>query len=257
MPKGGVAYMNLRVATYNVWSGRNNLDKKSRNYDLTAKTICELAPDIIGLQEVSNRPFADFPKFDAEVSEYLGKKTNMYSYYAPATEVFGCKFGNAILSKYPIKSAKTVMIPDENADREKRCVLVAQIDVCGGITVIVSHFGFADEEHICGVNTVLSLVRDTKSPVIFMGDLNSMSDNINLKPLFEELNDVSNGADKPYTWPSAFTEYVGDSEEKYGMNKNRKVDYIFNSSQFNVVRSDVFLSRASDHLPFYADLEIV
>ena len=61
--------MNLRIATYNIWSGRNNLDKKSRNYDLTAQTICELAPDIIGLQEVSNRPFAEFPKFDAEASE--------------------------------------------------------------------------------------------------------------------------------------------------------------------------------------------
>ncbi len=251
--------MNLRVATYNVWSGRNNTDKKNRDYDLTAKTICALSPDIIGLQEVSKRPFTDFcaVDFEGEIVEYLGKKTNMYSYFAPATEVFGCKFGNAILSKYPIKSAKTVMISDENIDREKRCVLVAQIDVCGGITVIVTHFGFDESEHIQGVKTVLSVIDKVKTPVIFMGDLNSISDNEHLKPLFERLNDVSNGAKKPYTWPSARTEFVGIAEEKYGMNKNRKVDYIFTSSQFNVVKSDVFSSRASDHLPFYADLELM
>ena len=250
--------MKLKVATYNVWSGRNNVEPQTRNYDLTAEVILEIAPDIIGLQEVGKNPCSGFGAYDIEdeVSDYLGKKTGMYSYFAPAIMINTYGYGNAILSKYPIKSAKNVMIPEVKPAAEKRCILVAEIDVFGGITVLVTHFGLSEEEQAQGVKTILEIKKNAKTPVIVMGDLNAMPDNEVLKPLFEGLTDTVGGAIKPYTWPSAFTKYTGVSEKEYDMDKNRKVDYIFTTPHFKTLKSETHFSLASDHVPFIAELEL-
>ena len=250
--------MNLKVATYNVWSGRNNIEKQTRNYDWTAEVICEIAPDIIGMQEVGKQPCCGFEVYDIkeEVPDYFGQKMGMYAYFAPAIRSQTYGFGNALLSKYPIKNAKTVMIPDVDGENEKRCILVAEIDVCGGIKVLVTHFGLSKDEHEQGVKTVLSLIDEAKMPVIFMGDLNITPDNEILKPIFERLTDAAGGAMQPYTWPSAFTKYTGVSEKEYGMDKQRKVDYIFTTWHFKTLRSNTHFSLASDHVPFVTELEI-
>ena len=251
--------MNLKVATYNIWSGRNNIEIQTRNYDWTADVISEIGPDIIGLQEVGKGPCYGFPvayDIEEDVPEYLGKKLGMYSYFAPAITSNSYGYGNALLSKYPIKSAKNVKIPNVGPNVESRCVLVAEIDVCDGITVLVTHFGLSSEELIQGRNTVLSLVEESKKPVIFMGDLNIMPDNEILKPFFERLVDTADGSLQPYTWPSAFTRHTGATEKLYDMNKQRKVDYIFTTHHFKTLKSDIHFSLASDHLSFVADLEI-
>ena len=249
---------NLKVATYNIWAGRNNIEPQTRNYNWTAEVITEIAPDIIGLQEVGKQPCCGFPPcdFEEEVPDFLGKKTGMYAYYAPALWREGYGYGNAILSKYPIRTAKTVNIPKVRPEDEQRCVLVAEIDACGGITVLVTHFGLSPEEHTRGVETVLTLTEAVKTPVIFMGDLNIMPENEILRPLFERFTDTAGGALQPYTWPSAFTKYTGISEKEYGMNKERKVDYIFTSSHFITRNSATHPSLASDHVPFVANLKL-
>ena len=249
----------LRIATYNIWSGRNNAEIQTRNYDWTAEVISEIGPDIIGLQEVGKGPCYGFPAaydIEEEVPEYLGKKLGMYSYFAPAITTNSYGYGNALLSKYPIKSANSIKIPDASSNVESRCVLVAEIDVCNGITVLVTHFGLSPEEQRQGIETVLSLIEESKKPAIFMGDLNITPDNEILKPLFERLTDTANGSVQPYTWPSAFTRYTGVSEKKYDMDRRRKVDYIFTTQHFKTLKSDIHFSLASDHLPFVADLEV-
>lgn len=251
--------MNLKVATYNIWSGRNNIEIQTRNYDWTADVISEIGPDIIGLQEVGKGPCYGFPNaynIEEDVPEYLGKKLGMYAYFAPAITRNSYGYGNALLSKYPIKSVKNVKIPEVSPNIENRCVLVAEIDVCNGITVLVTHFGLSPEEHRQGVKTVLALIEESKTPVIFMGDLNIMPDNEILKPLFERLSDTANGSLQPYTWPSAFTRHTGATEKEYDMDRQRKVDYIFTTQHFKTLKSDIHFSLASDHLPFVADLEI-
>jgi len=65
--------MNLKVATYNIWSGRNNIETQTRNYDWTADVISEIGPDIVGLQEVGKGPCYGFPNaynIEEDVPEY-------------------------------------------------------------------------------------------------------------------------------------------------------------------------------------------
>lgn len=249
--------------SYNIQSGRNYGEVLTRGFDWQIEVIRNAAPDIVGLQEVGKHPSAGFPLYplDGNPTEYIAKELGMYSYFAKAISVEGkYPYGNAILSKYPIKNAKTVMIPDpikrtDSEDYETRCVLVAEIDVLGGITVIVSHFGLMEEERINAVQTVLEIVSAVKKPVLFMGDLNMKPDDKILRPIFGVLQDTANGELTPITWPSDVDASTGMSR-KEPQGEVRKIDYIFASGHFNTQKVQTLRSRASDHLPYVAELEI-
>lgn len=262
--------MHLKIASYNIMSGRTYTTPPKRSFDFSAEVINDISPDIVGLNEVGRHATAGFPVLDMddEPSEYLSKKTHMYHYFAKAIEFEGHGYGNAILSKYPIKNAKTVIIPDPERKAndeysvyyETRSILVAEIDVCGGITVLVTHFGLMPEEKNNAVNTILSLLKTIKTPILLMGDFNMLADDEHLKPIFEALYDTACGEKTPYTWPSDMQKYVGEYEAKIKNIKendaSRKIDYIFTSSHFETKSIEVYQSTASDHMPYIAHLEL-
>lgn len=261
--------MKLKIASYNIQSGRTNEDVSRRSYDFCLETIKEISPDIIGLNEVGRHATAGFPvlEMEKEPAQYLGDKLGMEYYFAKATEFGGHGYGNALLSKYPIKSAKTVIIPDAqrkeddgyDAYYETRCVLVAELDILGGITVLVSHFGLMPEEKKNAVQTVLNLIKEIKTPVLLMGDLNMMADDILLSPIFRALNDASDGKKEPYTWPSN-TQKIAEYEVKIknikGNDAGRKIDYILTSDHFKAEKIEVIQSTASDHMPYVVDFDL-
>lgn len=256
--------MRLKVMSYNIQSGRNFGKLPSRSFDWQIETIRNVAPDIVGLQEVGKHPSAGFPLYEMEgyPTEYFAKELGMYSYFAPTFLVEGkYPYGNAILSKYPIKNVKKVMIPDPirrggSGRYETRNVLVAEIDVLDGITVLVSHFGLEEEEKINAVQTVVDIIKGLKTPVLFMGDLNMKPDDKILRPIFDVISDTANGTSVPLTWPSDVDKTTGISE-KQPEREVRKIDYIFASSQFNTKKIQTIQSKASDHLPYIVDFEII
>ncbi len=255
--------MKMKVMSYNLQSGRNYGDVLTRSYDWQIEVIRNAMPDIVGLQEVGKHPSAGFPEYSMEgyPTEYIAKELGMYSYFAPSIFVAGkYPYGNAILSKYPIKSAKTVMIPDpvrreKGGFYETRSVLVIEIDVLGGITVLVSHFGLMDEEKSNAVQTVLQILKSITTPVMFMGDLNMKPDDEILQPIFKALKDTANGAFTPFTWPSDVDINTGKGRKR-PEDEVRKIDYIFVSNHFKVENVKTLQSRASDHLPYVVDLSI-
>ena len=255
--------MKLKVMTYNIHAGRNNLRPSDRSYDFSAEVINHVAPDIVGLNEVGK---GGFPKLEMEeeAAEYLGKKTGMNWYFAKAVESRGYPYGNALLSKYPIKSARTVMIPDpereeDNEFYETRCILVAELDVAGGVTVMVSHFGLMPDEKESAVRTVVSLLASIETPVLLMGDLNMLPDDAKLQPIFERMRDSAGGAMTPYTWPSDvgnISEYERTVKKITENNARRRIDYIFTSDDFTTKKVEVYETLASDHLPYIVNVEL-
>jgi endonuclease/exonuclease/phosphatase family metal-dependent hydrolase len=255
--------MEFKVMSYNIQSGRNYGSVLTRCFDWQIEVIKNASPDIVGLQEVGRHPSAGFPLYEMEdePTEYIAKELNMYSYFAKAILVEGkYPYGNAILSKYPIKNAKTVMIPDpvkrqKNGAYETRCVLVAEIDVLGGITVIVSHFGLMEEEKVNAVQTVLNLVKEIKTPILFMGDLNMKPNDEILQPIFKVLKDTAYGALTPITWPSDVDKATGKGR-RGPQEEVRKIDYIFASEHFKTKKEETLQSKASDHLPYVVHFEM-
>jgi len=93
------------------------------------------------------------------------------------------------------------------------------------------------------VRDMLTVMNHADVPVIMLGDLNARPGSPELDPLFENLKDSWAGRDDPgYTFP------VGEAD--------RRIDYILHSDHFEVTDVYVVTSRASDHLPVVADLEL-
>ena len=164
----------MKIMEYNIMSGRNNEEIYARNYDCSLEVIRSENPDIVGICEVGRQPSDIFPAYDldCEISEYFGRELNMDAYHGVAEYFSGYAYGVAILSKYPIKSAKTVKVPDVTDRKpggyyESRCLAVCELDYPGGLTVIVSHFGLVHEERMNAVDTLLvteKFIEDLSSP---------------------------------------------------------------------------------------------
>ena len=187
--------MNLKIMTYNIQHGRNhNLPGDVIDFDNTVIPVLQEKPDILGLNEVRNGSTSTYVDQPAVLAGICG-----------GTPVFGKAFsfgenkdyGNAILSRLPILSNKTVMIPDPVVRKydgyyETRAVLCAEID-CGGkiLTVLSSHFGLNPDEQENAVNTVIGLINTIDTPIIFMGDLNVTPDHDVIRQLGTVLHNTA------------------------------------------------------------------
>lgn len=247
--------MNVKVMSYNIQAGKNDEDIEERSFDFSLDVIKSVGADIIGLNEVGRHAHGDrFPKLElgCEPYEYLGRRLGLnFSFAEAITTQDGCPYGNALLTRYKILSTERIFIPDpprtEDKYYETRCILKAELDVAGGVTVLVTHFGTVESERVSAVEALMSLVPKIKTPVILMGDFNLTPDDPVLKPLYEILKDTNCGRSTPYSWPS--NKAIHEKE-------SRKIDYIFTSENISVLNFKVIETKASDHLPVIAEIEL-
>lgn len=218
------------------------------DYDIMAKAIKDCNADIVGLNEMRNLG-RDREDFDEQV-RFLSEKTGLeYYYFGEAIRFHKVNpYGNGLLSRYPIKEAHTVKIPDppkigrsKDFYYETRCVLCASVDVAGGLSVYVSHFGLAPEEKVNAVKTVKDILPGEKC--ILMGDFNAKPDDEVLTPIRAKMCDTAEKFDgEKLSYPSD--------------KPNRKIDYIFVTPDIEVLDADIPEIIASDHRPHTAKIGI-
>lgn len=235
--------MEIKVSSYNILHCEDFLKEKI-DYDAFAKVIGEMNPDVIGLNEVHDK--GNVEGYD-EQAEILGKKLGVNYYFAKATELDGTNpFGNAMLSRLPVKECVTIPIPDPDPKGydgyyETRCLLKMVTATDPEITFLITHFGLNPDEQENAVKVILENIPEKRC--VFMGDLNVKPDDRMLDPIRAVLKDTA-GEDNmvPFTFPSD--------------KPNRKIDYIFVSEDIKVksfVAEDIVLS---DHRPVSAELEV-
>lgn len=237
---------NVKVMTFNV---QHCLDynNKEIDVDLFVKSIKRFNPDICGLNEIRGEGPVDGY---TDQTNALGDGLGYNRYFAKAIDVQGTSpYGNAFVTKYPVKSAETVAVPDpvfkvDEGKYESRCVLKSVVDVGGkDLLVLVCHMGLALGERINAVKEICRIIDGTDMPLILMGDFNATPDSDELKPLFERLSDTDViAAEKgKYTFPSYKPE--------------KKIDYIFyrNLKCLNVETVEKVIS---DHYPIVAEFEL-
>lgn len=230
----------MKVMSFNTQNCLNYLERRI-DFAVMAKAINDYAPDVVGLQEM--RGVGERADYEAQV-ERLAALTGMpYYYFAKATYFEGeGPFGNGILSKIPLTSVETVLIPDPDPHGydgyyETRAILRAELD--GGVTVLVTHFGLNPDEKENAVRTVLENIKDEKC--ILMGDFNLLPDAPLLLPIRERMKDTA----------TLFT------KEKVSFPSDaptRKLDYIFVSPDAAVEEADILPIVASDHRPHVATI---
>ena len=241
--------MKLRILTFNIQHCKSFLQGNPEviDFDLFADTIRCFDPDIVGLNEV--RGEGTHPAYAAQ-AKILAEKIGYYCFFSPALILGGYgPYGNAILSKHPIKNTEIIPIPDpvrkpEGKYYETRCVAKAEFDLGAGLTVLVTHFGLNSDEAQNAADTVCNAIDDAQTPVILTGDFNLRPDNPILDPIrarlsdtedvFSHRNSCSFPSDKPY----------------------EKIDYIFTSPSIKTEFAVIPQMIVSDHRPLFAVVEI-
>lgn len=236
----------MKIMTFNTMScidylEENKTGMKNINFQLMADAIKQCGADIVGLNEIRGRGIReDFQ----EQCEILAKLSGMeYYYFAQAIDFDGNPYGNALLSKFPIVSAKAIAIPDPETQKydgyyETRCVLKAEIE--GDICVMVTHFGLNPDEQENAIRTVLENLEDEKC--VLMGDFNVCPENDILTRIRERMQDTADKFLKPLlSWPAD--------------NPGKKLDYIFASRDIEVISADIPEIIASDHRPHIAEIK--
>lgn len=258
--KKGVFALKLKIMTYNIRSGHpvdTEQAIKEFTYDLSkaASVIAEMNPDICGLNEVDNHQ--ERTAYDNQAAKLASAWGTEHYYFSKATsfpENSDNEYGNAVLSKFPIIEKETILPPppeqkDESTYYEQRGIARVVVKLPGGqtLTVLQTHFGLAIGERQKMLELLLPLIDSIETPLLLMGDFNIRPADWLLNPLRERLTEVSEalGA-KPFrTFPTYKTDYP-----------DCKIDYVFVSKHFKPLFMDIKQTQASDHFPYYVELEL-
>ena len=219
--------------------------------------------DVIALQELtvnhSGQTEKDTPAYIAEQLGY---------YYCTGGEDFaenGEKrwFGNAIFSKYPIRSYRKAWINEPvgtgGFDDEFRTYLEAILDVNGVEQIVATthmsythKFDITERKQAETDKLVKELEPVSNRKLIFSGDLNATPGSYTI----EQVGNLLHAAGPPQnekTWTTKPFSYEGFEEFEL----NWRLDYIFHSREVEVITSKIEQSDFSDHLPLRAEFEIL
>ncbi len=267
--------MKLKIMTYNICSGKDfRLDAditpdgdSKYGIDACAEVIKEVSPDICGINEINHftKEFVEkLPKgeFTAEnQAEYIAEGSGLGNYAFGSAITFEGRgnYGNAVISKHPVKKITVHNIPDPTVFDdfgyyETRGITEALIDIAGGITVLQIHVGLNISEKQNAITKLLELIDKIDTPLVLMGDFNMRPSDWMLDKIREKLNEITpDGEGYIHTFPS----WNGNAGIKFERDlKPCKIDYIFASHHFRKISCEVIESRASDHKPMLAVFEL-
>lgn len=233
----------IRVMSYNIHHGEG-LDGKL-DLERIAQVILDSRADIVGLQEV-DRGCERTQKRDLPAE--LAKLTGMAVHFEKNIAHQGGEYGNAVLTKFPIKLAKNTHLKSFDKG-EQRGVLQLVLDVRGREVLFMNtHLDArrdpAEREHSAGELKKIVAAAGAM-PVILVGDFNSGPTNPSIAKIREFLTD---------TWPTLSKD--GGFTIPVKKPKNR-IDYVWiTPASVEPVKMEVLHSEASDHLPIVAELRL-
>ncbi|SFX28006.1 Metal-dependent hydrolase, endonuclease/exonuclease/phosphatase family [Thermoactinomyces sp. DSM 45891] len=242
--------MKLRVMTFNIHHGKGT----DRRIDLQriAKIIADHQCDVVGLNEVD----CYFSKRSHYVNQidWLAKSLGMnYAYghaiSSPAKKrVEHKRYGNAILSRYPISFEQNHLFQYPTRLMENRSLLESHIQLPSQtLHVCTSHLSLNPWIHRKQVNYILHHCLEHSLPTIVMGDWNMRPKSKPWKKVTYHFTDVCKANDPTMryaTFPS--------------LRPRTQLDYIFVSRDLFVQSAEVVQSNplASDHLPLLTTISL-
>lgn len=223
----------MKIMSYNIHHGKSLTGRHT--LDEMVQLMKASGAEIIGLQEVdSSMPRS---RMQNQV-RYLGEALQMNYVYGENINILGGRYGNAVLSKYPIEFSENLFLP---SNREQRGLLNAVINVNGRrINFMVTHLGLNDEERQSQLRSIQNYMGTVAGDVILVGDFNMSPQDPALMELKRKMVDVAwaLGENNTPTFDFPFL--------------SKRIDYIFVPPSFELIDYQVIKSRASDHYPITA-----
>jgi endonuclease/exonuclease/phosphatase family metal-dependent hydrolase len=237
----------ITVMTYNIHHGEG-MDKKL-DLERIARVIRAAEPDLVALQELDSGAQRTN---GIDEAEDLARLTKMHGVFGPAMDFQGGKYGDAVLSRFPIVSSQTLALPwrpgGQSGRREPR-VAVEVVTKIGGedVVFISTHLDHTREpsDRLEQANQINSAYRGDDRPTILAGDFNCEPGSPPMRELSRVWTLASNADDSP-TSPAD--------------KPTTKIDHVLvkPSQRFRVVSAKVIDEPvASDHRPVVVKLEVV
>ncbi|MFL9927195.1 endonuclease/exonuclease/phosphatase family protein [Herbaspirillum lusitanum] len=224
----------LTVATYNIHSAvgtDGRFDPKR-----IGTVLREINADVIALQEVplggNGRP---------NVLELLQQETGFHAVEGPTEDSARRRYGNAVLSRYPILQSQSIDI--SFGSREPRGALDADIDCHGHpLRVIAVHLGLRPAERRDQIRRLLQAFDTDLAPVILLGDVNEWF--VWGRPL-RWLVSHFEAAPAPRTFPSRWPVF---SLDRIWISPRHRLQHVR-------AHATPLARIASDHLPLVAHID--
>lgn len=223
--------------TYNIRHG------VGMDQQLDLKRISEViknsGANIIGLQEVDKNfdQRSDFKDQAKELAQLLD-----YDYcFGGNLVIEDGKYGNAILSEYPIMDYKNTLL--YSGGDERRGLLQATIDVDGmPLHVFNTHLALSLDVRLKEVAEIVEWMQTYDGSHVLMGDFNTTPDQEDYQYIIEQgrVEDVL-----PLHEPT----FPSDGPK-------RRIDYIVVSPNVSYDHAEVIVTEASDHLPICVELTL-
>lgn len=206
----------------------------------------------MALQEVDvGRPQSE----GLDQAHMIAHKLEMDYYFHAAWQVEEEKYGNAVLSRFPMELVDVAQLP-QSGDRmsEPRGVMRVELTVHGQLIRLVNtHLGLSSRERSLQVDELLGGAwfadANEDKPLLLCGDLNMLPRSAAYRQIAGHLRDAQvamDGHRPAATWSSAYP--LG------------RVDHVFVSDHFDVVNVEIRRSQlartASDHLPALVELSL-
>lgn len=236
----------IRVATYNTHKGRG-IDGRVRPLRI-AEVLREIRADIVALQETVSRPGPE-PAWDQP--RYIAEHLGMHWVMGPVRGFRGGIYGNAVLSRFPIRATRTYDL--SFVGREERGCVRADIAVDTLLLHVFNvHLGTAHEERRHQGRRLITgeLLNDValSAPRIVLGDFNEWIPGLVTRLLSVHLEsaDLRKHLQRTRTYP--------------GLLPLMHLDHIYHDPELHLEKLVLHRSRraliASDHLPLVADFKL-
>jgi endonuclease/exonuclease/phosphatase family metal-dependent hydrolase len=239
----------LRVMSYNVHrcvgcDGRLSPDR-------IARVIARYEPDVVALQELdvghARTKYGDQPALIADALK-------MHYHFHPAIEVAEERYGDAVLSRYPLRLVRAAALPAV-AHRlwpERRGALWVAVE-CGGreVQVLNTHLGLSGRERLAQADALLGKdwLGDPRcaAPRLLCGDFNAWPGSPPYRRLCAALPAAQGRRGRrlntfPSRWPLL------------------RIDHVFHSPDLKVREVQVprtpLTRPASDHLPLIVEVAL-
>lgn len=232
----------LRIATYNIHRCRG-LDGRTRP-ERTAAVLREINADVIALQEV----VGSGPRGGGHAEE-IGALLGMGWVMAPARQLRGHHFGNAVLSRLPITQHLEHDLSWKTCEPRR----MQRVDVAaegGTLHVYNVHLGTAIYERRHQAERLANIVSDrhVPGPKLVLGDFNEWMRGLATNLLSAKLNSVD------------LREYLKRRRTYPGLFPILHLDHIYYAGKLEIVAIELPRTRlslvASDHLPLVADVRV-
>jgi endonuclease/exonuclease/phosphatase family metal-dependent hydrolase len=267
-PNASPSFETLRVGCFNIAHGRggklhtpnwhgDSRDEKQIRLNHIAQLLIDAQLDIVVLNEVD---FSSFWSGHIDQSVAIARRAG-YPYIVQQRNVdlaipgMSLRFGNAILSRYPLSDAAFLDFPNPSLVKKlfiggikDSVAATATLPDGSQVNIVAVHLSLEGETvRNASVEIIRQFYRESKLPMIVMGDFNSTArglpghrtdpdadsciDTLLADPHFQTLRQETNDL----TFPS--------------QNPSRTIDWIFVTPPWHIRDKTVIQTNLSDHLP--------